>query len=252
MTSRNIAIVNLKGGVGKTTSAVSLGAGLALAGRKTLIIDLDSQGQIARSLGLQPELGLAELLEGQASLEEVQIQARDLLWIIGGSRGLAGSKRIIARKDMRAEFFLSEALAKLSGYEYVLLDFAPSWDVLSVNGLFYADEVLIPVSMEALALSGLADLVSSVADVQRYKPELKLRYILPTFFDLRVRKSEEILAQLRSHFGEIVLEPVRYSVRLSEAPGQAQTIYEYDRGSPGALDYAKLTARIIQDEQLQT
>jgi chromosome partitioning protein len=130
-----------------------------------------------------------------------------------------------------------------------LLDTAPGWDALTVNALFYVDEVLAPVSLEVMTLQGLVEFGRNMAAIQKYRPTLDLAYILPTFFDRRVRKSAEILEQLKSHYGAKVCTPVRYSVRISEAPGYGQTIFEYAPNSTGAQDYLSLTERMIQDEQ---
>ena len=245
---RKVAFSNAKGGVAKTTTCVNIGAGLSLAGYRTLIVDLDSQGQVTKSLGVDAEQGLAELVQGEASLEDVQVEAREELFVIAGGKALSGVKRIISRRDMRSELVLAEALDGLLGYDFVLLDTAPSWDVLNVNCLFYANELLIPVSMEVLALQGIGDFLGSVKQVQRYREGLAIVGIIPTFYDARVRKSAEILEQLGRYFPEAVWPPVRYNVRLSEAPGFGQHIFEYDYRSNGAADYARLTRRLAKGE----
>jgi chromosome partitioning protein len=159
---------------------------------------------------------------------------------------------VIARKDFGGERTLAEALVSLEGrYDLVLVDTAPAWDTLAVNALFYADEVLIPVSLEVMALQGMIEFVQSLDSIQQYHPDLVLRYILPTFMDRRVKKSEEILQQLQGYYGERVCDPIRYNVRLSEAPGHGQTIFEYAPRSPGAQDYQRLTERIVQDGRSQ-
>jgi len=114
--------------------------------------------------------------------------------------------------------------------------------------LFYAHQVLAPVSLEVLTLQGLIEFEQSLTAIQKYHPALNLAYILPTFFDRRVRKSAEILEQLHSHYGERVCAPVRYNVRLSEAPGYGQSIFEYAPHSPGAEDYQALVERIMRDD----
>ena len=180
--------------------------------------------------------------------DQAIVQAREGVWLLAGGRSLAGLKRVIARKDFGGERTLAESLASLDGqYDYVLVDTAPAWDTLTVNALFFASEVLIPVALEVMALQGMLEFVRSLKSVQQYHPELTLRYIVPTFMDRRVKKSEEILGQLRGHFEDLVCDPIRYNVRLSEAPGYGQTIFEYAPRSSGAQDYQQLTERIVQD-----
>lgn len=244
---RKIAISLSKGGVGKTTTAVNLSAGLARAGYKVLLIDTDTQGQASRALGVQSEAGLAELISGEATPAEAIHEVRENLYLLAGGRSLAGLKRAIDRKDFGGELTLAEGLEPLeSSYDYAILDTAPGWDSLTVNVLFFADEILSPVSMEILTVSGLMDFQESIQAIQKYRPELELRYVLPTFMDGRVKKSEEILSQLRIYFGEKLCSPIRYSVRLSEAPGFGMTIYEYAPGSTGVEDYQAVVERIIK------
>ena len=244
---RKIALTNAKGGVAKTTSCVNLGAGLALLGYRTLLVDCDTQGQVSKSLGVQAGEGLGELLQGEAGLGDVQIEAGENLFEIAGGGSLSGAKRLISRRDMRSELVLDEALEDLNGYDFVLLDTAPSWDVLNVNCLFYVEELLIPVSMEALALLGVGDLVGRVEQVQRYREDRVLeKHIIPTFYDGRVKKSAEILDQLGRYFPGAVLPAVRYNVKLSEAPGFGQHIFEYAKRSNGAADYARLAKRLVK------
>ena len=234
---RKLAVCLSKGGVGKTTTATSLAHGLARAGLKVLLVDTDTQGQASRALGIQPSVGLADIFTGSAQLQEAIIQARDNLWLLGGGRALAGAKREIDKRAYGGERALAEALAELEGqYQYVILDTAPGLDTLAINVLFYATEVLAPVSLEVLTLQGLADFHQSLEGVRKYHEDLELRYILPTFLDGRVRKSEEILLQLQTRYGELLCQPIRYSVRISEAPGFGQTSFEYAPRSTGAKD----------------
>lgn len=249
---RKIVVALSKGGVGKTTTAINLAAGLARADNRVLLVDMDTQGQVGKALGLQPQGGLAEVMAGELSPEEAITGARDGLWVLAGGRSLAALKRDIARKDFGGERSLAEALAPLDGlYDQVIVDTAPAWDVLMVNALFYADEVLIPVSLEVMAMQGLVDFAHALEPIRKYHQGLRLRYVLPTFMDRRVKKSEEILHQLDRYYGELVCEPIRYNVRLSEAPGHGQTIYEYSPTSAGAQDYMKLTERVLQDGEAQ-
>ena len=244
---RKIAFTNAKGGVAKTTTCVNVGAGLALAGYRTLLVDCDTQGQITKSLGIRAGEGLADLVQGDAGLDDVQIEARENLFVISGGGTLSGVKRMISRRDMRSELVLSEALEDLRGYDFVLLDTAPSWDVLSVNCLFYVDEILIPVSMEVLALQGIGDFLGRVNEVQQYREGLLIKGIIPTFYDGRVKKSAEIMEQLERHFPDALWPVVRYNAKLSEAPGFGQHIFEYAKRSNGAADYARLAKRLAKE-----
>ncbi len=132
-------------------------------------------------------------------------------------------------------------------YQFVVIDTAPGWDALTVNALFDAGEVLAPVALEVMALQGLLDFTRNLETVRRYHPDLRFRYVVPTFLDRRVKKSDEILGQLATYFGPQLCPPIRYNVRLSEAPGYGQTIFEYAPRSPGALDYQALAERILAD-----
>jgi chromosome partitioning protein len=247
---RFIAVALSKGGVGKTTTAVNLAAGLLKHGRSVLLIDMDTQGQVAKMLGAQPTCGLAEVINREARLDEAVVEARPGLWLLPGGRTLAGLKRVIDRKEYGGERTVSETLAPLDGcYDYAIVDTAPGWDVLTVNALFYAQEVIAPVALEVMALQGLAEFEQSLQAIQRYHKELRLRYVVPTFLDRRVRKSDAMLRQLQTYYGEQICTPIRYSVRLSEAPGFGQTVFEYAGSSPGAQDYLALTERILHDEQ---
>jgi len=243
---KKIAVALSKGGVGKTTTAVNLAAGLARAGKSVLLVDVDTQGQVGKSLGSDAALGLAELVAGEATMEQACLPVRENLWLLSGGRSLAGLKRLITRKDFGGEQTLSEALQAVDGeYDFVVMDTAPGWDALTVNVLFYAEDILAPVSLEVMTLQGLMEFSHSLVSIQRYHPELSMRYIVPTFYDRRVKKTEEIYEQLRFRYGEVVCEPVRYNVRLSEAPGYGQTIFEYSPGSNGAQDYQRLAERIL-------
>jgi len=247
---RRIAVSLSKGGVGKTTTAVNLATGLTRAGFTVLLVDTDTQGQTSRALGVNPEKGLADLISGEASPEEALFMARDRLYLLAGGKSLAGLKRAIDRKDFGGENTLSEGLEPIhDNFDYIILDTSPGWDSLTVNVLFYASEILAPVSMEILTITGLLDFQKSIESIQKYKEELQIRYILPTFYDKRVKKSEEIYLQLQSFYADKLCTPIRYSVRLSEAPGYGQTIYEYSPGSTGAKDYQNLVERITKNDR---
>lgn len=251
---RKIAVSLSKGGVGKTTTAVNLGAALALAGQRVLLVDTDTQGQCASILGVRPEQGLAAVATGEIALRDALLEARPNLWLLGGGRALAGLKRLIDRKDFGGEQTLSETLGaeilRAAGpFDFLLLDTSPGWDALTVNALFCVEEVIAPVSLEALTLQGLLEFSESLAAISKYKTPLGLRFVVPTFLDRRVSKSGEILELLQAHYPALICDPIRYNVRLSEAPGHGQTIFEYAPTSTGAHDYSAL-ARTVMERKL--
>jgi chromosome partitioning protein len=243
---RKLCVSLSKGGVGKSSTCVSLAHGLALAGKKVLLIDTDDQGQDSFLLGVTPEHTLADVLNEDVTATEALHLARDNLWILAGGKALSGIKRSIGRKDFGAEQTLSQVLAPLEGaFDFVIVDTSPSWDTLTINALFYCQEVLTPVSLEILTLNSLAEFAERLKSVQNYNKHLSYNYLLPTFWDRRVKKSSEILQQLQKYYPDIVCDPVKYSVRLSESAGFGKTIYEYAPKSTGAQDYEKTVQRIL-------
>lgn len=248
--TRRICVTLSKGGVGKTTTSVNLSAGLALAGYKVLLVDTDTQGQSSYILGKKPRAGLTELLTKELTPEECVIRARKNLWLLSGGKSLAGVKRIIDRKSFGAEWTLTEAMKQIdSRYDFVIIDTAPGWDQLIVNVLFYATEVLVPVALEVMPLQGLAEFMKSLGSIQKYRKEIALKYIVPTFLDTRVKSPETIYSQLKKLYAEYMCTPVRYSESLSEAPSYGKTIFEFAPGSTGSVDYRELVRKVTGDDQ---
>ena len=180
--TRKIGISLSKGGVGKSTTSVNLASGLALAGFKVLLIDTDTQGQDSFMLGVKPKAGLTELVTGELALKQCLTKARDNLWMLTGGKALAGIKRMIDRKDYGGELTIAEAMVPVDKiFDYVIIDTSPGWDPLTVSVLFYVNELLIPVALDIMALQGLSEFLRSISSIQKYRPELSLKYILPTF-----------------------------------------------------------------------
>ncbi len=237
---RKIAIVNRKGGVGKTTTAVNVAAGLARIGHRVLLIDTDTQGHCSRLLGVNPDKGLAELIDGTATPTEAIKEVREELFLLAGSKRLEITIKDISQRTYRVEHVLTDALQGYNDFDYVIVDTAPGFSQLNMNVFFYVREIGIPVSMEVLSIDGLKDFFDEIEVLKGYT-DLELKYIIPTFYDRRNSKSNQIIEQLQNQFGDLVTKPVRFSVRLSEAPAWGQTIYEYAGKEKVSKDYADLS-----------
>ena len=244
---RKIVVANRKGGVAKTTTAVHLAAALSMADFKVLLIDTDSQGHCSKYFEVDPEYGLSDVIEGNVPAKQAIVEVWESLSFLAGGGDLVGTQRLIAREmPHKAPHMMKESLTPIEGqYDFVIIDTAPGYNELTVNVLFYAGEILIPVSMEALAVSGFAAFMREVDDVKEYT-DLEVKYIVPTFVDGRVKKSEAILDQLKDAFGNMVTLPIGYNVSLSEAPAWGKTVYDYAPKGRGALDYAKLAGIVAR------
>ena len=237
---RKIAIANRKGGVGKTTTAVNVAAGLAMAGNKVLLIDTDVQGHCGRLLGVNPDKGLAELIDGTATPTEAITEAREGLYLLAGSKRLEITIKDISQRTFRVEHVLADALQAYKDFDYSIVDTAPGFSQLNINVFFYVQEIGIPVSMEVLSIDGFKDFMNEIEVLKQYT-DVELRYIIPTFYDRRNSKSDQVMKQLQDNFGDLVTKPVRFSVRLSEAPAWGKTIYEYAGKEKVSRDYAYLS-----------
>lgn len=250
--TRIISMVNQKGGVGKTTTTISLGAYLAQRGQRVLLVDLDPQSNATSCLGIdhrQVERGTYETLIGEASAADVILRNQKLkLSLLPSAAGLAGAQ--VELVDMQGrERLLADALEPLDGrYDYILVDCPPSLGILTVNGLVASDDgVLIPVQCEYLALEGLSQLMGTIERVRRaFKPELRIRGLLMTMFDGRTNLAQDVVDEVRSHFDAKVFKAViPRSVRLAEAPSHGLPISAYAPRSAGALAYEQLADEIL-------
>lgn len=247
--ARKICITLSKGGVGKTTTSVNLAAGLALAGHKVLLVDTDTQGQSSYMLGRQNDAGLKEFLAKELPKEKCIQEARENLWLLSGGRALAGVKKTISQKSFGAEWMLSEAMTPLDPlFDFIIFDTAPGWDQLIVNVLFYATEVLIPVALEVMPLQGLSEFMKSLDNIRKYRQEVALKYIVPTFLDTRIKGPENVLFQLEKLYPEHLCTPIRYCESLSQAPATGKTIFEFAPESPASEDYHELVKEVAGGE----
>lgn len=249
MTQKIIAVVNQKGGVGKTTTAINVAAQLAGPGTPVLLVDLDPQGNATSGLGLakqQAAYTTYEVLLGRVPLSQAVHQTHVAqLHVVPANANLAGAEVELVDRQRR-EFVLSEALAAAASYKYVIIDCPPSLGLLTVNGLTAADNVLIPVQAEYYALEGLSQLLDTVQAVRsRVNPRLQLLGIVLTMFDKRNSLSEQVMGEVKNYFGASLFETIiPRNVRLAEAPSYGRTIYEHDRWSKGSRAYKALAKEV--------
>ena len=241
---RKIAIVGFKGGIGKTTTCVSLGAALALRGHRVLLIDTDTQANLAVSLGItEYKKSLADVLIRKATATECVVNARKNLDLLPSSLKLFKAQQRMVLEMAREEIF-EELFTELKGYDYQLLDCAPSLSLLTVNSIVYVDEVIIPVSMEMLAMAGAQQFMEYLKEVSiALGHGAEIRLIVPTMYDARRKVSKQVVKLLKD-LGPRIAKPIRIDTQLSEAPGYGKTIFEHAPRSRGAIDYARLTETI--------
>jgi chromosome partitioning protein len=250
---RIVAVANQKGGVGKTTTSVNLGAALAALGQRVLLIDLDPQGNATSALGMQELEGesLYDPLVGNESIIDKIFPTRlEGLFLIPSDLDLAGAEIEIARMDNHLTRLSTKliALREDGTFDFVLIDCPPSLGILMTNALAAADEILTPIQCEYFALEGLVKIVRVVEQVRASgaNPGVQIAGIVMTMFDGRTKLSSQVVAEVREHFGDRVYETViPRTVRLSESPSFGKTILEYDSSGGGARAYRQLATEFL-------
>ena len=253
-----IAIANQKGGVGKTTTAVNLTASLAAKRKHVLLIDLDPQGNATSGTGVDKnrlELTIADVLLDGVSLSEAIVNSPAGFDVIGANRDLAGMDITLMSKTNSHELFKT-AMAQLindqiaankPAYDYVIIDCAPSLNLLTINALVATDSVIIPMQCEYYALEGLADLSQTIERLTELNSKLYIRGVVRTLFDARNTLARDVSAELEAHFGDIMYQThIPRNIRLAEAPAHGLPVIAYERWSKGARAYQKLAAEVMK------
>lgn len=254
MTTRVLAIANQKGGVGKTTTSVNLTASLAATKRKTLLIDLDPQGNATMGSGVDKrelEASSFDVLMGEKSIPEALIKNVDAGYdLLAANADLTGAE-VALLDEIGRELRLRQALEEVrDDYAYILIDCPPSLNMLTINALVAADAVVIPTQCEYYALEGLSSLLETIEKIRRFlNPGLKIEGLLRTMFDPRNNLANEVSNQLLSHFGDKVYRTViPRNVRLAEAPSHGLPALMYDKSSTGAVAYLALAGEMLRRE----
>jgi len=250
--TRIFTVANQKGGVGKTTTTVNVAAALAMGGLRVLVIDLDPQGNASTALGVEhrESAGVYEVLMGNAQMLEViqKVPGFPVLDCVSSNTSLANAEINLVSMVAR-ELQLKEAIESISvNYDYIFIDCPPSLGLLTINAFAASKELLIPIQTEYYALEGLSQLLETYGVVKkRLNPNLNLSTIVLTMFDSRTRLSNDVAANVRSHFpNELIDIPIPRAVRVSEAPSYNQTVMTYDPLSPGAIAYMQVAREIAE------
>ncbi len=251
-----VAVANQKGGVGKTTTAINLAASLGVLEKSVLLIDADPQANATSGLGLDPDniaLGTYQVIEHEAIISQVvQKTETPNVDLLPAHLDLVAVEIELVDKFER-EFMLKKAIVEIKDkYDYIIIDCAPSLGLITLNALAAADSVIIPIQCEYFALEGLGKLLNTVRKVQQYhNPDLDIEGLLLTMYDSRLRLSNQVVEEVRTHFEQLVFDTIiSRNVRLSEAPSFGESILMYDATSKGAVNYLNFAREFLENNKI--
>jgi chromosome partitioning protein len=246
---RKIAVINLKGGVGKTTTTLNIAVGLARKNRRVLLVDMDPQANLTGSLFLAGNKTVYDLLINKEHPSDVIINVDEFLDAIIADKKLADAEMIMAGMPSR-ETILKRSLESIFNYDYVLIDCPPSNGLLNYNSLLYADEAFVPVSTDYLGVVGLRRIVEIIDEINElFDHNVEISTVIPTMYDIRSKICKESLEEIRKGFNGEVVAPIRVNSKLKEAPRSGTSIFDYSKKSRGAKDYSRLVNQILNREE---
>jgi len=243
---RRLAIFNHKGGTGKTTTSVSLAAGLAARGLKVLLVDTDSQGNVGVSLNVKAEKSLYHVLVMGLKAQDAAVNVRPNLDLVCANETLAAAELYLAGRQNRDRVLRDRLASATDAYDVVVVDCSPSLSLMNQNALVFADGILVPVACDFLSLVGVRQVIKTVKNVNAllHHP-VQIWGVLPTFYDARARICRDAIDTLKQHFGERCLPPIRATMKIKEAPAQGKTIFEYAGQANAAIDYRRVVEALV-------
>ncbi len=243
---RRLAIFNHKGGTGKTTTSVSVAAGLASRGARVLLVDTDSQGNVSVSLDVKTERSLYHVLVMGLRASEAVVPVRPNLDLIVSNETLAAAELYLAGRQNRDRILQARLAPLFDAYDVIVLDCSPSLSLMNQNALVVAEGVMVPVACDFLSLVGVRQVIKTIKNVNNllHHP-VQIYGVLPTFYDARARICRDAVDTMKQHFGDKCLPPIRAAMKIKEAPAQGKTIFEYADGSNAARDYMRIVDRLV-------
>ena len=242
---RTICIINQKGGVGKTTTALNLAAGLSRQDKNVLLVDLDPQGNIDASLQVNSEHDFYDAIIGNQAIQQCIVNKAKNFDIITSKETLTKAEYYLTKNE-DSRLLVKEILAKVNGYDFMIIDCPPSLGLLNQNAMAFCSEAFIPVSTDYLGIDALRKMQGIIKAVnKKYNHDIKITKIIPTMYDKRNKICKESLVVIQSEFAELASYPIHRNSKLMEAPKYGKSIFSYAKSSTGAKDYAKLVEDVI-------